>query len=185
MELKTENPWKTLESDVKYENPWISVSEHQVISPGGQPGIYGVVHFKSDAVGIVPFDGENIWLVGQFRYALNQYSWEIPEGGSPQGEDPLETAKRELLEETGLSAKNYEILFEIHLSNSVSDEWGIVYLATNLEEGISQPEHTEDLTIRKISIEQAFQEVESFQITDSLTIAAIYKLMLLKSLNKL
>ncbi|MEM7373869.1 MAG: NUDIX hydrolase [Bacteroidota bacterium] len=185
MKVNTENPWKTLDSIVHYSNPWISVSEHQVISPGGKAGIYGTVHFKSDAVGIVPFDGEHIWLVGQFRYALDQYSWEIPEGGSPQGEEPLETAKRELLEETGLSAQTYDILFEMHLSNSVSDEWGIVYLATGLQQGEAQPEHTEELSVRKISLEQAFQEVESFRITDSLTIAAIYKLMLLKSLNKL
>ena len=179
------NPWKTLASLPQYENQWISVTEHQVISPGGLPTIYGTVHFKSDAVGIIPYEEGNIWLVGQYRYPLEQYSWEIPEGGSPPGESTLETAKRELQEETGISATDFEPLFHIHLSNSVTDEWGIVYLATHLEMGESEPEHTEDLMVRKISLEQAYQEVEAHKITDSMTIAAIYKLMILKGLNKL
>ena len=176
----TDNPWKTLRSSLKYENPWIRVDEHEVINVSGGPGIYGTVHFKNSAVGIVPYEDGYVWLVGQFRYPLGFYSWEIPEGGSPSGEDTLNTAKRELKEETGLEAKHYHPLLKMHLSNSVSDEWGIVYLATGLKEGQAQPEEDEELKTKKLKLETVFEAVEAGQITDSLTVAAIYKMMLMK-----
>ncbi|MEM6723516.1 MAG: NUDIX hydrolase, partial [Bacteroidota bacterium] len=103
-----ENPWTKLSEALQYDNPWIRITEHQVLNPNGNPGIYGVVHFKNVAIGIVPLDEEyNTWLVGQYRYTLEQYSWEIPEGGGPLGTDPLKSAKRELLEETGITAKEW------------------------------------------------------------------------------
>ncbi|WNJ19830.1 NUDIX hydrolase [Pontibacter sp. G13] len=179
------NPWTTLNSFQMYENPWISLTEHQVLNPSGKPGIYGVVHFKGDAVGVVPYDDGHVWLVGQYRYALNQYSWEIPEGGSPPGESTLDTAWRELKEETGLTAEHYEPLLEMHLSNSVSDEWGIVYLATGLSMGDAEPEDTEDLKVCRMPLDEVFSKIESGQITDSLTVASIYKLMILKLQGKL
>jgi 8-oxo-dGTP pyrophosphatase MutT (NUDIX family) len=185
MRPETENPWQTLASDLIYENNWISLTEHQVISPGGKAGIYGVVHFQSDAVGVVPYEDGHIWMVGQYRYALKRYSWEIPEGGSPKGEDPVETAKRELQEETGLIASSYQPLFELHLSNSVSDEWGIVYLATGLTPGPSEPEHTEELQVKKRPLSEIYEEVEKGLITDSLTVAAIYKLKILQLEGKI
>lgn len=113
----TRNPWKILESAVRYDNPWIRLTEHQVINPGGGRGIYGVVHFKNRAIGVVALDEErNIWLVGQYRFPLEQFSWEIPEGGGPLEEaDPLTSAKRELLEETGLQASHWEQLLDLHL----------------------------------------------------------------------
>jgi hypothetical protein len=115
------NPWKTLTQEVKYENPWITVEEHQVLNPSGGEGIYGTVHFKNKAIGIVPVDAEgNTWLVGQYRYPLDEYSWEIPEGGCPVGEDILEGARRELKEETGLSANSWENIMRIHTSNCIS-----------------------------------------------------------------
>ncbi|MEM7657547.1 MAG: NUDIX hydrolase [Bacteroidota bacterium] len=185
MRSEHENPWQTLASEKIYENNWISLTEHQVISPGGKPGIYGVVHFQSQAVGVVPYEDGQIWMVGQYRYALKQYSWEIPEGGSPHGEDPLATAQRELQEETGLIAATYAPLFEMHLSNSVSDEWGIVYLATDLTPGPAEPEHTEELRVEKRPLDQVFAEVEAGKITDSLTVAAVYKLKILQLQGKL
>ena len=130
------NPWKTLSSRVVYENPWIGVREDEVIRPDGLPGIYGVVHFKNRAVGVLPVDRDGaIWLVGQYRYPLDAYSWEIPEGGCPASESPEETARRELREETGLVAGRLELVATSHLSNSVSDELGYVFRATELSEG--------------------------------------------------
>ena len=125
------NPWKTLSSRAVYENPWIGVREDTVIRPDGLPGIYGVVHFKNRAVGVLPVDRDGaIWLVGQHRYPLDAYSWEIPEGGCPETESPEETARRELREETGLVAGRLELVATSHLSNSVSDEVGYVFRAT-------------------------------------------------------
>ncbi|MEM8897827.1 MAG: NUDIX hydrolase [Bacteroidota bacterium] len=179
--MNQENPWKTLSQDTKYDNNWIKVTEFQVLNPSGKEGIYGVVHFKNQAVGVVPYVNGEIWMVGQYRYPLEAYSWEIPEGGSPLGEDPLATAKRELKEETGLVAGSYQPILEMNLSNSVSDEWGIVYLATGLQQEEAEPEETEELHIKKMKLEEVYQMVESREIKDSLTVAAIYKLMLMKS----
>ncbi len=139
------NPWTTLGSRPIYENAWIAVREDRVLRPDGQPGIYGVVHFRHLAIGIVPLtdDGRTI-LVGQYRYPLDQYSWEIPEGGGAIGVDPLESAKRELREETGLTAERWTYLGEAHLSNSVSDEVRCVFLAEGLTEGVAEPDGTEE-----------------------------------------
>lgn len=174
------NPWTILASNPIYENPWIAVTEHKVLNPAGNPGIYGTVHFKNQAVGVVPYEDGYIWMVGQYRFPLEKFYWEIPEGGGPHGEDPADTARRELQEETGLIAHKVEPLIQMHLSNSVSDEWGIVYLATRLERGEASPEETEELQIRKMTLEEVYEEVEAGRITDSLTVGAIYKLMLMK-----
>src|SRR5687768_9612123 len=125
MSDEIKNPWTTLSGEVKYDNRWISVTEYQVINPAGGKGIYGKVHFKNKAIGVVALDGDgNIFLVGQFRYALNEYSWEIPEGGGPLGEEPLDSAKRELKEETGMVANKWTLINRMHTSNSVTDEEG-------------------------------------------------------------
>src|SRR5437773_2686581 len=117
------NPWTTLSRRPVYENAWIAVREDQVIRPDGAPGIYGVVHYKNVAIGVLPIDEQGrVWLVGQYRYTLGVYSWEIPEGGGAPGESREETARRELREETGLAAGRLEFLVHAHLSNSVSDE---------------------------------------------------------------
>jgi 8-oxo-dGTP pyrophosphatase MutT (NUDIX family) len=172
----SENPWKVKASRDVYENNWIKVTEYDVINPSGGPGIYGKVHFKNRALGILALDeDDNIYLVGQFRFVLDQYSWEIPEGGGGMDEDPLEAAKRELEEETGLVAKHWEKLMDFHLSNSVSDEFGHVYLATGLQQGHSSPEETEDITVRKLHIDQAYKMVLNGEITDSMSVAAILR----------
>ena len=119
---------------------WIAVREDQVLRPDGQPGIYGVVHFKNRAVGVLPVEDDGrVWLVGQYRYPLDRYSWEIPEGGGPEGEAPEEAARRELREETGLVAGRLELLAMLHLSNSVSDELAYLFRATGLTPGPASP----------------------------------------------
>ncbi len=180
------NPWKIIASKQIYDNPWIQLTEYDVINPGGGKGIYGKVHFKNTAIGVVVLDESlNTWLVGQFRFPLDQYSWEIPEGGGLIDVDPLEGAKRELLEETGLVAANWEPLLTMHLSNSVSDELAIVYLATSLTQKTAEPEETEQLQLQKIPLEKVYEMVEAGQITDSMTVAAIYKIKLMLLQGKL
>jgi 8-oxo-dGTP pyrophosphatase MutT (NUDIX family) len=172
-----ENPWRIVDSKQVYENPWIRVTEFDVINPSGNPGIYGKVHFKNRAVGIVPMDEEGcIWLVGQYRFTIDAYSWEIPEGGCPAGMSTEEAALRELREETGILAGRLEKLFEMHLSNSVSDEWGIVYLATGLTMGQASPEETESLSVRRLPLEEAYGLVLDGTVTDSMSVAAILRL---------
>ncbi|RDC57191.1 NUDIX hydrolase [Pedobacter chinensis] len=183
--MEEQNPWKTLDSEIKYDNNWIKVTEHQVINPSGGNGIYGEVHFKNLAIGILPLDEHyNTWLVGQYRFPLKTYSWEIPEGGGPLNEDPLESARRELLEETGMSARNWKEIQRMHLSNSVSDELSIIYIATDLIQGIAMPEETEQLVVKKIPFDEAYQMVLNNEITDSMSVAAILKakLMMLENL---
>ena len=175
-----DNPWKTLTEAIVYDNPWISVSHREVLNPSGNRGIYGLVHFKNLAIGIVPLDAQlNTWLVGQYRYTLNQYSWEIPEGGGPLGSDPLESAKRELLEETGITAKKWTKVLDLHTSNSVTDEAGLTYVAQGLSFGAAQPEDTEDLQIRKLPFSEALEMVLRGEITDALAMISILKVNLL------
>jgi len=168
------NPWTTLSSRLVYENPWIRVREDQVLRPDGQPGIYGVVEFKNRAVGVLPVDDEGcIWLVGQHRYPLNSYSWEIPEGGSPQSETPEETARRELKEETGLSAGTLELISTAHLSNSVCDEIAYIYRASELSHGQSMPEGTEELHAKRTTWNEVWTMLQGGEITDSITVVAL------------
>ncbi len=176
------NPWQTLSQKVIYDNPWIHVEEHSVIHPDGNQGIYGVVHYKHYAIGILPVDDEGFtYLVGQYRYPLKRYSWEIPEGGGKVGESPLLHAKRELKEETGLVAEEWQPWLSMHLSNSVSDEWGIVFLARGLKQEHPQPEGSERLRLWRLPIEKAIEMVLCHQITDSLSVAALLKWAYLQS----
>ena len=169
------NPWTTLAGRITYQNPWISVREDQVIRPDGKPGIYGVVEFKNKAIGVLPVEADgSVWLVGQYRYTLNLYSWEIPEGGCPEGEDPSEAARRELREETGLIASIIEPMGGVlHLSNSVSNESGQLFRASGLSLGPSEPEGTERLHVKQVSWSQAWAMVTSGEITDSLSVIAL------------
>jgi len=180
------NPWKIIDEKTVYDNAWINLTEFNVINPGGGKGIYGKVHFKNIAVGVIVLDEEmNTYLVGQYRFTLSTYSWEIPEGGGPINTDPLESGKRELMEETGLVAADWQSLFTMHLSNSVSDEKAIVYLARVLRQAKPEPEETEQLVVKKIPFAKAVEMVDNGQITDSMSVAAIYKVQLLLAQGKL
>lgn len=178
--MKHKNPWTTLSREVKYDNPWISVTESKVITPGGSNGIYGVVHFKNRAIAIIALDEElNTWIVGQYRYTLDLYEWEVPEGGCPEGEDPLNGAKRELEEEVGLKAKEWKMILETQLSNSVSDEIGYTFLARGLTFVGSSPEETEQLQIRQLPFMEAVEMVVRGEIRDALSVASILRVKLM------
>ena len=165
-----------------YDNPWIHVEEHQVLNPGGEKGIYGKVLFKNRALGIIPIDeAGNTWLVGQYRYTVDEYSWEIPMGGGPMQDDILEAAKRELKEETGLEAQNWDCVMRLHTSNSVTDEVGYVFLAEGLTYGKQLLEASEaDLKLRKLPFKEALKMVMDQEITDCISVAGILKVARLK-----
>lgn len=167
------NPWRTVRSRPVYENPWISVREDEVIRPDGDAGIYGVVHYKNTAVGILPIEDGHVYLVGQYRYPLESYSWEIPEGGCPEGEEPLEAARRELREETGLRAGSWEKLGEADLSNSVADERAVWFLATGLSPGEQRPDGTEVIGVRRVALEEALAMALDGRMRDALSQLAL------------
>src|SRR5690625_934861 len=170
-------PWQRLTSERVYETPWISVYHETVITPAGTEGIYGVVHFKNTAVGVVPLDdNNNTWLVGQTRYTLNEYTWEIPAGGCPRGEDSQIAAQRELQEEVGLTAQRWVQLLDLQLSTSVTDEVGTIYLARDLSSTPQSLDATEDIELRKLPLDEAIAMVDRGEITDVLSVAALLKL---------
>ncbi len=170
---ETKNPWLTVSSRQLYDNPWITVREDRVVRPDGKPGIYGVVQYKNVAVGVLAIEEDHIYLVGQYRYPLKRYSWEIPEGGCPEGEEPLRAAQRELREETGLEAARWQTLGEAHLSNSVSDEYAVWFLATGLVPGEVRPDGTERLSVRRVPLRKALSMALAGEITDALSLLAL------------
>lgn len=168
-------PWTRLSSYCEYQNPWIQVNHEKVITPAGSEGIYGKIHFKNRAIGVIPVDEEGYtWLVGQHRYALDEYSWEIPMGGGGLDQPPLAAAQKELKEETGFSAKNWQQLMKLHTSNSVTDEEAYVFLATGLEAGEQALEATEaDLILQRLPFKEAVDMVVKGQITDAISVAGL------------
>jgi 8-oxo-dGTP pyrophosphatase MutT (NUDIX family) len=174
------NPWQVKGTEVKMDTPWVKVSLYDVINPSGQPGIYGVTHFKHLAIGILPLDDELCtWLVGQYRFPIQQYSWEIPEGGGDLNVPPLVSAKRELKEETGIEADEWTLIQHLHTSNSATDEYACIYLARKLRFGKSAPEPDEQLQVKKIHFEELYRLVAEGKITDSLTVAAVFKVKMM------
>lgn len=177
----TRNPWTRRSRRVAYENPWIAVYHDDVTRPDGQPGIYGVVHYKHLAVGVVALDAaEQVLLVGQYRYTLDVYSWEIPEGGADPGEEPLAAAQRELLEETGYTACSWRLLVRAHLSNSVSDEDAYVFLAHDLQPGVAAPEPTEELRVQWLPFAETLQMTLDGRITDAISVLGLQRVALLR-----
>ena len=174
--MSEKNPWKKLSSKTVYDNDWITVKDQKVITPGGNEGIYGKVTFKNKAVGVVPLDEEgNTWIVGQHRYTLDEYSWEIPEGGCPAGEDILDAAKRELKEETGLVAEEWKCVMRLHTSNSVTDEEAFIFTAKKLRQEKAQPDDTEDLIVKKLPFREVLEMVKKSEITDAMSVAGILR----------
>jgi 8-oxo-dGTP pyrophosphatase MutT (NUDIX family) len=172
-------PWLRHSRRVAYENQWITIWHDEVTRPDGAPGIYGIVHFANLAVGVLALDdGDRVLLVGQHRYALDPYSWEIPEGGVPDGESAIDGARRELREETGIDASEWRELCRSHLSNSVSDEFAILFLATGLSSGVATPDGTEALEIRWAPFDDVLAMTLDGRITDALTVIAVQRLAL-------
>ena len=170
------SPWKKLSTEIKYENTWVRMIEDKVINPAGKPGIYGVLHYKMCAIAIIPLDeNNNTWIVGQYRYPLDSYEWEIVEGGCHDGDVPLETAKRELHEEAGLAAESYEMILEMQLSNSCTDELSYTYVARGISYIGETPEEDEQITIKKLPFEEVYQMVLRGEIRDALSIGSILK----------
>ena len=174
------NPWTTLSRQQVYQSPWIAVEHHEVLNPAGNPGTYSVVRFKKLAIGVVPLDEDhNTWIVGQYRYPLHTYTWEIPEGGGNLDEAPVESAKRELLEECGIMAEEYIPIQQLQLSNSATDEVAHLFVARKLSFTHAQPEETEQLTLRKVPFDELYRLVQEGYITDSLSVAAVLKIRLM------
>lgn len=172
-------PWLRHSRRVAYENQWITIWHDEVTRPDGAPGIYGIVHFANLAVGVLALDDrDRVLLVGQHRYALDQYSWEIPEGGVPDGESAIDGARRELREETGIDASVWRELCRSHLSNSVSDEFAILFLATGLASGVATPDGTEALETHWAPFDEVLAMTLDGRITDALTVIAVQRLAL-------
>lgn len=174
------NPWTVLSRTSAYENAWIHVQHHEVINPAGGPGIYGMVHFKNHAIGVVPIDGDgNVILVGQYRFPMGAYSWEIPEGGGPESAPILASAQRELQEECGVIAASWLEILQMDLSNSVTDERGTAFLAWGLTSVAAQPEETEQLQVVRVPFWQAVERAQRGEIRDSLSMAALFRVALM------
>lgn len=177
--------WQMGTPTVEYENPWMRVDNIPALDPNGQDTVYGLVHFKNLAVGVVPYQDGHIWLVGQSRVAFQSYSWEVPAGGDPSGKDPVRTAHRELREETGFAAGRMEQILKMELSNSITDESCLVYLATDLTAGETEMESSEDISLMKISLDNALNAVDSGEIRHALGVAAILKLGRMRAAGQL
>jgi len=175
-EVATENPWQTISTETRYDNPWITVTHNKVINPAGNDGIYGKVHFKNKGIAILPLDHDNnTWLVGQYRYTVDTYSWEIPEGGGSDTSTPLESAQRELQEETGIVANRWTEFLYAHMSNSVSDEEAYGFIAQDLSFTDAQPEETEALARIKLPFDEALDMALNGKITDILSVTCLIK----------
>jgi 8-oxo-dGTP pyrophosphatase MutT (NUDIX family) len=174
------NPWQTQATRIPFENRWIRVVQNDVLNPSGRPGEYTFVHFKFRAVAVVPLDEElHTWLVGQFRYATNSYQWEIPAGGCPENETPRQTAERELQEETGLVASRWEPIFQdLQMSNSITDEVAHAFLARNLAQAAANPEETEALALRRLSLDEAVRMALAGEIQDAFSVMTLMMLQL-------
>jgi 8-oxo-dGTP pyrophosphatase MutT (NUDIX family) len=172
--------WKELSNKTVYENPWIRVSESEVLDPKGEKAVYGKVHYKKITVGIIPiFSGNKTILIGQHRFPTKSYSWEIPMGGAENGETPLRAAKRELLEETGIVGEDWIELLNLETSNSVTDEKVVVYYCKVKLFEESNPENTELLKIQKLGFNEIVNKIEDGEIVDAISVASILRMKLI------
>jgi 8-oxo-dGTP pyrophosphatase MutT (NUDIX family) len=177
--MAMQNPWSTLSSRVVYRNPWLALREDKVIRPDGKEGIYSVIEIRPSCGIIAINENDQIALVGQWRYVHNKYSIEIPTGGSEQGETPLDAAKRELREETGLTAEDWTALGTVDNSNGATTDVAHLFLARNLTTGPSVPQGDEHVELRWTPFTDAVLSVMKGEITESVSVAAILKTELL------
>lgn len=176
----TRDPWIRHHETTVYSNPWMQVIEYAVTRPDGAAGIYGIVRPKQLAVGVLPLDADGqVWLVGQWRFPLARYSWEMPEGGGGFDEDPAAAAARELREEAGLRAERVQPVLRMHLSNSLTDELAWCFLATGLHPVAAEPDPTEVLGVRRVPFAMAYRAALAGEITDSLTVATLLRVRLM------
>lgn len=177
--------WIPHRREAVFDNPFYVIWEDKVTNPANKPGFYSIVHFKREAVGIIPLDEDmNTWIVGQYRYPMDSYEWEIPEGGADDN-DPLATAHKELKEEAGLEAGRMDLILEMQLSNSGTDEVSFTFLARDLKIGEATPEETEQISIKKLPFSQVVEMVMKGEIRDAISVASILKLQRLIELNQL
>jgi len=170
------DPWTIKSVARAFENDWMVIDSYAVTHPGGAPGTYSVMRPRRLAVGVLPIEADgSVHLVGQWRFPLQRYSWEMPEGGADPGEPALECAKRELAEETGLTAGSFEIVLEMDMSNSLTDERAVIFLATDLTAGVAQPEVVEVLRHRRAPFQEVLARATDGRIRDSLTVAALLR----------
>ena len=170
------DPWTVKSVTRPFENEWLVIDRYAVIHPGGAEGFYSVVRPRRIAVGVLPIEPDGmVHLVGQWRFPLGRYSWEMPEGGAEPGEPALDCARRELEEETGLTAGSFVEVLRLDLSNSLTDEQGVIYLATDLAFGRPQPEAVEVLRHRRAHFQEVLARVADGRIRDSLTVAAVLR----------
>ena len=175
------NPWRVKATRDIYQTDFLRIERNDVVAPDGSEIEYTLARFRNRAVGVVPYENGGVWMVGQSRFPLGQYSWELPEGGVPPHEDMEDAARRELKEETGITAERLVRLFDIHTSNSCTDEWGQAFLATGLTHGEMEPEGTEDLTRHWVSLDDLLAAIDRGEVTDGITIAAVYKVALMRA----
>jgi 8-oxo-dGTP pyrophosphatase MutT (NUDIX family) len=169
-------PWSVSSSRLVYDNPWITLTEYQAIAPTGRPALYGKISFKNQATGVLPLHEDGtVTLVGQNRFSLANYSWEVPEGGAPHGEDPLDGAKRELAEEVGLRAADWRQILSMELSNSVTDEIAYGFLAMDLSPTETAPDETEDLAVVRVPFGEALDAAVAGHMPDAITVALLLR----------
>lgn len=164
--------WTSDGEETVFENPWMRITSHPATAPTGAPAQYVVMRPKNLAAGVLPIHADGtVTLVGQARFALANYSWEMPEGGAPYDEDPLVGAQRELAEEAGLAARTWREVLRMELSNSVTDERAICWLAWDLTEVDKAPDPTEVIALARVPFMSLVQEIDRGAIRDALTVA--------------
>lgn len=170
------NPWTVRAVTQPFANDWFRIDSHAVVHPGGAEGVYSVIRARRLAVGVLPIEADgSVHLVGQWRFPLARYSWEMPEGGADPGEDARACAARELAEETGMTAAALTPILEMDMSNSLSDERAVIFLALGLTPGEARPEATEVLKRRRAPFLDALALAADGRIRDSMTVAALFR----------
>ncbi|HEX8569127.1 MAG TPA: NUDIX hydrolase [Caulobacteraceae bacterium] len=169
-------PWRDHGGEQVFDNPWMTVTRHDATAPTGRPAVYGKIHFKNLALAVLPLHEDGtVTLVGQHRFAMMDYVWEIPEGGGPLEVEPLESIRRELREEAGLEATDWREVLRFQISNSLTDERGMAWIATGLTAVPAEPDATEAITVARVPFREALDAVVNGWIEDAMTVATVLR----------